>query len=310
LPSLDKSRIPDHRRILGTFEEARRAARVENSGKSSRSDIGGPDVTEPNSVMRDLVAAGDEVDRLVADLDDEGWRTPTPATGWTIAHQIAHLAATFRMAGLSASDPAAFQGMIARLSSDFDANVVGAMAQYLADPPNVLLSRWRAERDTANKALAAAPPDQLVPWLVNPLPPSVLASAGMMELFGHGQDIADTLGVRREATDGIGHLVAFAVRTKDFGYLARGLNPPLDQFRFEITGPSGQLWAFGPEEAEQRVTGPAVDFCLLVTRRRHRTDLAVTAEGAVAEQWLDLAQAYRGPAGPGRTPGQFARLDR
>jgi len=36
--------------------------------------------------------------------------------------------------------------------------------------------------------------------------------------------------------------------------------------------------------------------------------LALAATGPLADQWLDLAQAYRGPAGPGRSPGQFAAL--
>jgi hypothetical protein len=48
-----------------------------------------------------------------------------------------------------------------------------------------------------------------------------------------------------------------------------------------------------------------VDFCLLVTRRRHPDDLAVTATGTDAEQWLDIAQCYRGSPGEGRAPGQF-----
>jgi uncharacterized protein (TIGR03084 family) len=127
-----------------------------------------------------------------------------------------------------------------------------------------------------------------------------------MELFAHGQDILDTVGATRQHTDRIGHLVAFAVRTWDFGYLARRLTPPDVTFRFEITAPSGAAWEFGPADSTQRVTGPAADFCLLVTRRRHRDDLAVTASGADAEQWLDIAQCYRGTPGPGRVPGQFA----
>lgn len=61
--------------------------------------------------------------------------------------------------------------------------------------------------------------------------------------------------------------------------------------------------AFGPEDAGQRVTGPLLDFCLLVTRRAHRDDLAVRAVGADADQWLDIAQAFAGPPGPGRAPG-------
>ncbi|MEQ4304186.1 TIGR03084 family metal-binding protein [Plantactinospora sp. B6F1] len=259
-----------------------------------------------SGVVRDLVAEGDEVDGLVRGLDTAQWRLPTPAPGWTVAHQIAHLAATFRMAALAVADPDRFTAMTARLGADFDANVAHALAEFLAEPPDVLLTRWRAERARAEQALAAVPPDRVVPWLVRPLPAAVLASAGLMELFGHGQDIADALGVRREHTDRIGHLVAFAVRTWDFGYQARGLTTPDVEFRFELTAPSGAVWTFGPAGGDNRISGPAVDFCLLVTRRRHRDDLDLTATGAEADRWLDIAQAYRGPAGAGRRPGQFA----
>ena len=262
---------------------------------------------QKRDVITDLVADGDDVDRMVANLSLDGWAKPTPAVGWTIKHQIAHLAATFRLAGLAAADAEAFKAMTSRMSADFDANVNAAMADYLADPPEVLLSRWRADRANAEKALAAVPPGQVVPWLVRPLPAPVLAAAGMMELFGHGQDIADALGRRRRRTNRLHHLVGFAVRTWDFGYLARGRTAPEVEFRFELTSPSGKrTWEFGPTDSPQRITGPAVDFCLLVTRRRHRDDLSLLAVGKDAEEWLDLAQAYRGPAGPGRQPGQFA----
>ncbi|MEV6693455.1 TIGR03084 family metal-binding protein [Micromonospora sp. NPDC051196] len=260
-------------------------------------------------VIADLTADSAALDAIVAELSDDQWDIRTPAPGWAIRHQIAHLAATFRLAGLAAAQPATFQQMASRLSNDFDANVAAAMADFVVEPPAVLLSRWRAERATAEKALAAVPPGQPVPWLVRPLPAPVLAAAGMMEVFAHGRDVADALGIRPTPTDRLGHLVGFAVRTWDFGYLARGLTPPDVEFRFEITAPSGALWAFGPQDAEQRITGPAEDFCLLVTRRRHRDDLAVQAVGSDAEHWLDIAQAYRGPAGPGRSPGQFARAN-
>jgi enediyne biosynthesis protein E11 len=263
-------------------------------------------VPQSQDVIADLVAEGNQVDQLVANLEPAEWQLDTPAAGWTIAHQVAHLAATFKLAGLAASAPEMFKTVAGRLSPDFDANVRAALAEYLAERPDVLLSRWRAELDRSINALAAVPPDEVVPWLVRPLPPAVLASAGMMELFAHGQDIADALGTKVERTDRIGHLVAFAVRVWDFGYLGRGLQVPDTQFRFEIAAPSGTVWAFGPEDSDQRITGSAADFCLLVTRRRHRDDLDVAATGVLADAWLDIAQAYRGPAGPGRAAGQFA----
>jgi uncharacterized protein (TIGR03084 family) len=267
--------------------------------------VRGKQVTDTTGVIADLTAEGAEVDALVAGLHESGWDTPTPAPGWAVRHQIGHLAFIFRLAGLSAAQPEAFVQLTSSLSGGLEAAVNAALEEYIHDPAEVLLTRWRAERDAGIKALAAVPGDQLVPWLVNPLPPYVLACAGMMELFGHGQDVADALGVRRERTDRIKHLVGFAVRVRDFGYEARNLTPPAEEFRFELTAPSGALWTFGPADATQRITGSAEDFCLLVTRRRHRYDLDVRAKGTLADQWLDIAQAYRGPAGEGRRPGQF-----
>lgn len=84
-----------------------------------------------------------------------------------------------------------------------------------------------------------------------------------------------------------------------------GASPaPAAEFRIELTAPDGRgSWAYGPAEAAERVTGPALDFCLLVTQRAHRADLALTATGPEADRWLDIAQAFAGPAGPGRAPG-------
>lgn len=257
-------------------------------------------------VLADLVSDGEDVDRLIAGLGAEEWRLATPAAGWTIAHQVAHLTATFRMAALAAAHPAEFKAMAAGLSEDFDANVDKSLSPYLAGSPQELLAAWREQRAAAVDALASVPEDQVVPWLVRPIPPAILAAAGMMELFGHGQDIADALRVRPQRTDRIRRVVEFGVHTMEFGYLARGLTPPDEPFRFELTAPSGARWDFGPPDAAQRVSGPALDFCLLVTRRRHRDDLAMTASGAEADHWLYIAQAYRGPAGSGRLPGQFA----
>jgi len=266
-------------------------------------------VTELTGVYAALAAEGADLDRLVANLDEDQWAAPTPAEGWTIAHQIAHLAFIAYLAGLAASDAETFEVVAAPARTDFQGEVDKALAAYLDDTQEGILNRWRRELADGAEALNAFPAGQAVPWLVNPLPPSILAAAGFMELFAHGQDVADALGVRRERTDRIRYLTDFGVRTMAFGYLARGLAPTAEEFRFELTAPSGEVWEFGPEGAANKVTGSAWDFCLLITRRRHRDDLDLTATGAEADRWLDIAQAYRGPAGEGRKPGQFAALD-
>ena len=267
-------------------------------------------MTEQQDFISALTAEADQVDGWVAELDESQWALPTPAPGWTIAHQIAHLSFIFKLAGTAAADPDTFNAIAAKAAGDFDGAVNAAFDQYLPAEPEALLSRFRAERTEAFKALNAIPAGDLVPWLIRPLPAQVIGSAGIMETFGHGQDIADTLGVTPVRTDRLKYLAAFAVFTWDFGYQARGWSTPDTQFRFELTAPSGALWEFGPEDATERITGPAVDFCLLVTRRRHHADLDLVATGTEATRWLGIAQAYRGPAGQGRRPGQFPKVQR
>jgi hypothetical protein len=45
-----------------------------------------------------------------------------------------------------------------------------------------------------------------------------------------------------------------------------------------------------------------MDFCLVVTQPRHRDDTGLVVTGPTAQKWIALAQAFAGPAGPGRQP--------
>lgn len=259
-----------------------------------------------NEVLADLAAEGDDVESLVSGLSSDRWSAPTPAAGWTIAHQIGHLASGDELAALAAADPAAFELRLGELTRDVDSYADADAAEAAAVPPEQLLDRWRTARAGLQDALAAVPPGRKVPWMAGSMAPATLATTRIMELFGHGQDIADALGVQRVPTARIAHVARFGVRTRDFGYLMRDRTPPAAPFRVELTAPDGDLWAWGPEDASQAVSGPALDFCLLVTQRRHPADLAITARGAEAQEWLGIAQAYVGRPGPGRAPGQFA----
>ena len=44
------------------------------------------------ALAADLAAESAVLRALLAGLDEEGWRRPTPAAGWTIADQVSHLA--------------------------------------------------------------------------------------------------------------------------------------------------------------------------------------------------------------------------
>jgi enediyne biosynthesis protein E11 len=262
------------------------------------------DIPEPHRALAVLRADSEAIEAMVAGLTDEQWQQETPAEGWTIADQVAHLAFVFSLAATAAGEPEKFRAIAEGVQGfgQFDAAVNAALEPYRALTPAEILGRFRLERDKSIEALSAIPADATVPWFVNPLPPVVLASAGMLECFAHGQDIADTLGVERTHDDRVQYLTTFVAHTRDFGFAAHGETPPAEPFRFELTLPSGRVWTFGPEDATDRVTGDAVDVVLLAARRRHADDLAVTGTGEAAQRWLSVAQAYRGPAGTGRRP--------
>ena len=259
-------------------------------------------------VLADLRAEGDELDGLVSGLPDAGWARPTPAPGWTIAHQIAHLAWTDQLALLAARDPDAFNEAVRQVAGDPVEYVDRAAAEGAAEPPQQLLARWRKGRAALVGALAAVPAGTRMPWFFKPMSPMSAATARLMETWAHGLDVADTLGVRRPPAARLRHVAHIGVRARDFAFQVNGRQPPAEPFRVELTGPSGEAWAWGPQEAAQRVTGPALDFCLLVTQRRHRDDVAVTATGPDADAWLDIAQAFAGLPGAGRKPGQFGQF--
>ncbi|MEV5171650.1 TIGR03084 family metal-binding protein [Streptomyces flaveolus] len=259
-------------------------------------------MADPTPVIDDLRAESGELDRLVAELSPEQWALPTPAPGWTVAHQIAHLAWTDRSALLAVTDADAFQALVEKALAAPGSFVDEGAEEGAVLPPAELLATWRDGRTALDRALRGTPAGARFPWYGPPMSAASMATARLMETWAHGLDIADALGVARPPTDRLRHVARLGVRTRDFAFGVHGLTPPAEEFRVELTAPSGQVWAYGDERAAQRVTGPALDFCLLVTQRAHRGDLALTAVGPDADRWLDIAQAFAGPPGTGRPP--------
>ncbi|MGW1404526.1 TIGR03084 family metal-binding protein [Streptomyces sp. NPDC002403] len=255
------------------------------------------------AVIDDLRDESEELDALVRGLSAEQWSVPTPAPGWSVAHQIAHLAWTDEVALLAATDADAFAGEVARAMEAPESFVDrGAEEIAAALAPAALLARWRGGRERLEAVLREAPAGTRIPWYGPPMGVASMATARIMETWAHGQDIADALGVTRTPTARLRHIARIGVRARDYAYLVRGIKAPEEEFRVELHASDGELIASGPPDAPQRVTGPLVDFCLLVTQRAHRDDLAVRAVGPDADQWLGIAQAFAGPAGPGRAP--------
>jgi uncharacterized protein (TIGR03084 family) len=251
-------------------------------------------------MVADLRAESDDLDAIVADLPAERWAEATPAPGWTIAHQIAHLLWTDRVALTAVTDAAGFAAVLAEAVEDPTGFVDAGADELAALPPDRLLADWRQTRTRLHDRLLTVADGRKLPWFGPPMSAASMATARLMETWAHGLDVADTLGVKRPATARLRSIAHIGVRTRDFAFSINGLTPPADPFRVELRAPDGSLWEWGPADADQRVTGTAEDFCMLVTQRRPRADLDVDAVGADAEKWLGIAQAFAGPPGPGR----------
>ncbi|WP_054815250.1 TIGR03084 family metal-binding protein [Nocardia arizonensis] len=258
------------------------------------------------ALLDDFARECGDLDELVAPLEPGRWQLPTPADGWDIAHQIGHLTWTDEVATLAASDADGFAALLTEAAPKASTFVDEAAAEAARMPAPELLTRWRHGRETLTAALRAVPTGAKLPWFGPPMSAASMITARIMETWAHGQDVADALGVVRRPTARLRNIAHIGVRTRDFAYTVRGLTPPAEEFRVELDAPDGGIWAWGVEGAAARVTGPALDFCLLVTQRRHLDDLAIRAVGPDAEQWLKIAQAFAGPTGQGRKAGQFA----
>lgn len=252
----------------------------------------------------DLRAEQDDLDGLVAGLDDRQWAAATPSPGWRVAEQIAHLAYFDGAAAVAIAHPEAFL----RLRSELLAVAVqgpGAMddltlAPYRAMAPADLLAAWRADRVRLADASASLADHDRVEWFGPSMGAKSFLTARLMETWAHGQDVVDALGLVRPVTDRLSHLARLGFITRSWSFTVRGRQVADVPIRVVLDAPSGGRWSFGDEDAPESIRGSAEDFCLVVTQRRHVDDTDLAVAGAAARDWMLVAQAFAG--GPTEGP--------
>lgn len=245
------------------------------------------------SLLADLQAESDDLDATLGGADEATLSTPTPAAGWSVADTIGHLWYFDRAGRQALQDPDGFLVHLAEVM----ANPAGFMADHLAEVRRLgesMLPAWHEERRLLIDALGNADPGTRVPWYGPAMSPASFATARLMETWAHGQDIADALGVRRAPTDRLRHVAYLGVRTRAFSYAVRGREMPDVEVHVALIAPSGEQWDWGDPEAADRIAGPALDFCLLVTQRRVLDDLSLSVTGPAALDWMSIAQAFAG----------------
>jgi len=270
-----------------------------------------PDPATLPGLLADLEAEHADLEGLLEPLDEASWGLATPAVGWAVRDQVSHLAFFDDAATTAIVDPATFtvaaEAALAAAGDPMEEHLLRGRAM----PGRDVLAWWQGARRAMVVAARGLDPHARIPWFGPPMGALSFVSARLMETWAHGQDVADALGVSRVPSARLRHIAHLGVRARPFSYVVHGLEVPGVPVRVELTGPSGERWEWdgagsdegasdgGPSDV---VTGSALDFCLVVTQRRHLSDTRLSVQGPVASQWLGIAQAFAGPPGPGRQP--------
>ncbi|MVZ89740.1 TIGR03084 family protein [Microbacter sp. ANSKLAB05] len=269
-----------------------------------------PQPSETEDPHAALAALSARVDELARTAGADRWNTESPAEGWDVAMQIAHLAWTDEVSVTAIRDAEAFQAVVDKAMTDPTGFVDAGAAEIAATGRDEVLARWRLARGELADALKAADPGEKIPWFGPPMRSKSMTTARIMETWAHGVDVADALGVAVDTDPAflgaLPHVARLGWKTRDFAYMMNGLEAPASEVHVALTQADGTVLEFGPADAEQRVTGPILDFCLLVTQRVHLDDTALEAVGEDALGWMRIAQAFAGLPGGGREKGARA----
>jgi uncharacterized protein (TIGR03084 family) len=128
-------------------------------------------------------------------------------------------------------------------------------------------------------------------------------TARLMETWAHGQEVYDAFGVVRENQDRIRSICVLGMNTFGWTFMNRKEAVPERVPYVRLTAPSGTVWEWNDPATDERIEGPAEDFCQVVTQVRNIADVSLDVTGPVATRWMSIAQCFAGPPNDPPAPG-------
>ena len=174
-----------------------------------------------DDVVNDLVAEQAALDAIVAGMAPDEWELATPSPGWAVTDQIAHLAYFDGTAALAISDPDGFVAHREHLVSmfdDADAMDAATIGPFRELSPDERLAEWRRQRDGLQSASSTLGEKTRIEWYGPSMGAKSFLTARLMEVWAHGQDVCDTVGASREATDRLRHIAQLGFITRGWTY--------------------------------------------------------------------------------------------
>ena len=242
----------------------------------------------------------DEVDELhgfLQTLKAEDWERETGFMQWTPWDVVAHLHYFDLVSMTSLEGEEAFaterKALFAAIAAG-ETNKGLARKRFADLDAAALLGEWQSTAHSLAEALGESDPKRRLPWFGPDMGVPMFTTARYMETWAHSQEIYDLVGATRKHSDRIKNVATIGMKTFGWTFVNRKLEIPGPPPYVRLVAPSGAIWEWNEPSDGESIRGDAVDFCQVVTQGRNVADTALEVKGAVATQWMSIAQCFAG----------------
>jgi uncharacterized protein (TIGR03084 family) len=257
----------------------------------------------------DYLAEVEELSDLLRDQQESVFLKRTLFKSWTVNDIIGHLY-MFDLAAVKAlQNENEFAKIYLKVSAHLDQGMSILESQYpflKGLSGKNLFEQWYDNSKKLGAAFACADPSVRLKWFGPEMSAKSSITARQMETWAHGQEIFDALGVKRAAHDRIKNICHLGVATFGWSFTNRSLKVPDRIPHVRLISPSGKIWEWGDSSSQSSIKGKASEFAEVVTQVRNVQDTKLKSEGAIAKNWMKIAQCFAGQ--PENPPIQGSRF--
>ena len=254
---------------------------------------------------KDFLDESEALHRLVSPLNEDELHAPTAFKAWSIERVIRHLHMWNWGANLAMVDEPAFLAWISKVMAGLQSGDLGEIEANWADGLTgpALVEAWIGFAREMTPRFAEADPKLRVKWAGPDMSVRSSITARLMETWAHGQEVYDELGLVRKNEDRIRSIAHLGFIAYGWTFKVNGRPAPAPQPFLQLEAPSGAIWEFGEDNAQERIEGKAEEFCQVVTQVRNIADTSLRTTGPNATDWMAIAQCFAGPKETPPEPG-------
>lgn len=249
----------------------------------------------------DFLAETEALAGLLTPLPEAAFDEATQFKGWTLNDVIRHLHFWNRAAGLQLTDEAELVRLLGAIAGKGGMRAVEREVVPLSG--QALRAAWVETAKEIAALYRTADPKARLKWAGPDMSARSSITARLMETWAHGQEVYDHLGVERVDEDRIENIAHLGVATFGWTYMVRKMPVPARMPVVRLTAPSGKIWKWGEADWENSILGSATEFCQVVTQVRNVADTKLDVSGAIATEWMSMAQCFAGAAEAPPKPG-------